>query len=66
MLPRTIYEFVSGGAENEVTLAENSAAFTRIRLRAKAFAKANSFKGLETTVLGHKVSSPIGFAPTGL
>ena len=32
-IPRAIFDFFDGGAEDEVTLRENRAAFERIRLR---------------------------------
>ena len=34
-LPRAIFDFFDGGAEDEVTLRENRAAFARVRLLPK-------------------------------
>lgn len=63
-LPKDIYEFYAGGADDEVTLKENEYQFSNIKLKANALADATSFKGTSTSILGHKVSSPLGIAPT--
>ena len=66
VLPKQVWEFLSSGADGQITTRENKAAFQRIKLKAKAFAPANQFKGLQSTILGRPVSSPICVAPTSM
>jgi (S)-mandelate dehydrogenase len=63
-LPRAVFDFIDGGAEEEVTLRENRAAFSRARLLRKVLvgvAKVDT----ETTILGKPAKLPIAIAPTG-
>lgn len=55
-------EYFRGGAGREQTLAENTAAFARWRLRQRILCGIES-TATETTVLGCNVSSPIVVAP---
>ena len=63
-LPRAVFEFIDGGAEDEITLRENRAAFERIRLVPRVL---NSVATPDmTTLLGAKVAkAPIVIAPMG-
>eukprot|EP01018_Ginkgo_biloba_P027660 Gb_37119 [translate_table: standard] len=65
VLPKMIYDFYAGGAEDEWTLKENIAAFQRIRLRPRILVDV-SHVDLSTTVLGFKISAPIMIAPTAM
>lgn len=58
------FDFVSGGAWDEVTLSDNRAAFTRYRLRPRVL---NGIDSVDTgtSILGTPVSMPVGFAPVG-
>ena len=63
-IPRAVFDFIDGGAEDESTLRENSAAFSRVRLQRKVLvgvAEVNT----ETTILGKPAKLPIAIAPTG-
>lgn len=42
---------------------ENESDFSLIKLKHRGMANLKFFKGTETTILGHKVSAPIGVAP---
>ena len=42
-LPRAIFDFFDGGAEDEVTLRENRAAFERVRLLPKVLVRAKAW-----------------------
>ena len=66
MLSPQAWGYYSSGADGERTMRETRSAFEAIKLKARAFAKANSFSGLQTTILGHAVSSPICIAPTAM
>src|SRR4051794_16557263 len=63
-LPRAIFDFFDGGAEDEVTLRENRAAFARVRLLPKVLvnvAKVDTAVDLFDT----KANLPLAIAPTG-
>src|SRR4051812_4233124 len=63
-LPRAIFDFFDGGAEDEVTLRENRAAFERVRLLPKVLVDVSSVApGID--VLGGPSSFPLAIAPTG-
>jgi 4-hydroxymandelate oxidase len=59
------YGFISGGAEDEVTLRANRSGFERWRLLPRALTGVDS-PVLATTVQGHEISMPVMIAPMGL
>jgi len=63
-LPRAIFDFFDGGAEDEVTLRENRAAFGRVRLLPRVLVDVSR---IQTTVdlLGKPAALPLAIAPTG-
>src|SRR5437868_6092358 len=63
-LPRAIFDFFDGGAEDETTLRDNRAAFERIRLLPKVLVDVSSID-LKTDLLGKTASMPLAIAPTG-
>ena len=63
-LPRSVFEFIDGGAEDEVTVRENRAAMQRLWLRPRALADVGTVS-LATTVLGHALSMPVMLGPCG-
>lgn len=58
-----VYDFVSGGAADELTIKWNREKYRDIRLRQKVLADL-SHLDCSTTVLGQKLSTPIILAPT--
>src|SRR4051812_48397997 len=58
-----VYDYYASGANDEITLRENRAAFDRIRLRPRVLVDV-SRRDLSTTVLGQSVSLPVLIAPT--
>ena len=63
-LPRAIFDFFDGGAEDEVTLRENRAAFERVRLLPKVLVNvAKVDVGAE--LFGVRATLPLAIAPTG-
>jgi 4-hydroxymandelate oxidase len=60
-----VWDYYSAGADDEVTLRENRAAFERIWLRPRALASVGSVN-LSATLLGTEVALPIGVAPTAI
>ena len=63
-LPRAIFDFFDGGAEDEVTLRENRAAFERVRLLPKVLV---NVKEVDTSIrlFGSPSRLPLAIAPTG-
>jgi isopentenyl diphosphate isomerase/L-lactate dehydrogenase-like FMN-dependent dehydrogenase len=57
------FGYFAGGADDEVTLRDNVAAFQRWRLRPRMLVDVSA-SSLETTVLGTPVSMPLLVAPT--
>jgi isopentenyl diphosphate isomerase/L-lactate dehydrogenase-like FMN-dependent dehydrogenase len=63
-LPKLIFDYVDGGAEDEVTLRENCAAFQEVTFRPRQ-AVATPQRDLRTKVLGTEISFPALLAPVG-
>jgi (S)-mandelate dehydrogenase len=63
-LPRAIFDFFDGGAEDESTLRENRAAFERVRLLPKVLVNVAAVD-MKTDLLGGKSALPLAIAPTG-
>jgi isopentenyl diphosphate isomerase/L-lactate dehydrogenase-like FMN-dependent dehydrogenase len=63
-LPKAVFDYVDGGAADEVTLRENCRAFQEVVLRPR-HAVAIERCDLSTRVLGHKISFPAILAPVG-
>src|SRR5438128_879993 len=63
-LPRAIFDFFDGGAEDEVTLRENCAAFERVRLLPKVLVNVAKVD-LSAEIFGAKSTLPLAIAPTG-
>ena len=64
-LPRAVFDFIDGGAEDEVTLRRNRQAFERIALVPRVLVDVREVD-LATTVLGQRMAAPLLLAPTGL
>ncbi len=63
-LPRAIFDFFDGGAEDEVTLRENRAAFERVRLLPKVLVNVAQVD-TRVTLFGREMALPVAIAPTG-
>ena len=63
-LPRSVFDYVDGGADEEIALRGNVAAFRKWRFRPSVLADVAS-ADLRTSVLGREAGAPLGFAPTG-
>jgi (S)-mandelate dehydrogenase len=64
-LPRFIFDFIDGGAEDEVTLRENRQAFENIRLRPRVL-NGRGKVDLRTSILGLPLGAPMAISPTGM
>ena len=63
-LPRAIFDFFDGGAEDEVTLRANRAAFERVRLLPKVLVNVAEVD-TRATILGEAAKLPLVIGPTG-
>jgi L-lactate dehydrogenase (cytochrome) len=63
-LPRTIFDFLEGGAEDEVALRRNRTALDAVELLPRVLRDVSRVE-LATSFLGVESSAPIGLAPTG-
>src|SRR5271169_2669493 len=63
-LPSAVFDYLDGGAEGEVTLRENCAAFEAVKFRPRN-AVVVPHCDLRTTVLGTELSFPAMLAPVG-
>jgi L-lactate dehydrogenase (cytochrome) len=64
-LPRPVFDYVDGAANDEVTYRRNRAGFEGVALRPRALVDVSSIE-LATTVLGREIALPIVAPPTGL
>ncbi len=63
-LPRALFDFYDGGAEDELSLRANRDAFARHALRPRVLVDVSQV-GLQTTLLGAPSTLPLAIAPTG-
>lgn len=63
-LPRVVFDYVDGGAEDEITLRENLRAFKQITFRPR-YAVDVASVDLKTRVIGHNLALPLILAPVG-
>lgn len=63
-LPRGVFDYIDGGAEDERTLRENTEAFGRISFRPRVL-RAVAGVDPSTTLLGRPLPLPLVLAPTG-
>jgi len=61
-LPSATFDYVAGGAGDELTITENRAAFERMRLVPRVM-RARTRVTTETTLLGQPVAAPVMVAP---
>src|SRR5260370_2842243 len=63
-LPEAIFDYLDGGAEDEITLRENCRVFCDYTFRPRQAVKFPEYD-LRTTVLGAEISFPAFLAPVG-
>jgi len=62
-LSKDVCDYIDGGALDEITLAENTAGWERLKLHYRVLAGVGP-RDLSTTMLGQPISMPIAVAPT--
>ena len=63
-LPRALFDFYDGGAEDETTLRDNTEAFARCKLRPRVLVDVAQVD-TSTQLLGAPAALPLAIAPTG-
>jgi len=63
-VPRTVFDYVDGAANDEVTYRRNRSGFEDVKLRPRALVDVSSID-MATTVLGREIALPIIAPPTG-
>ncbi|HZI05844.1 MAG TPA: alpha-hydroxy acid oxidase [Archangium sp.] len=64
-LPRFLFDFVEGGADDEVTVRANRQAFSHYTFRARTLVDVSA-RDLSTTLLGQRLALPVILGPVGL
>ncbi|HVR53722.1 MAG TPA: alpha-hydroxy acid oxidase [Pseudorhodoferax sp.] len=64
-LPRIAFDFIEGGADDELCLARNRAAFAQHRLLPRYLRDVRE-RTQSVTLFGRRYASPVGISPTGL
>lgn len=62
-LPEAVFDYYAGGSGEETTLADNTAAWARVRLRPRVLRDVSAVR-TATEVLGTPLASPVLVAPT--
>lgn len=63
-LPRAVFDFFDGGAEDEITLRDNAAAYQRLKLVPRVLTDVSAIN-TSTLILGQPAELPIAISPTG-
>lgn len=63
-LPRGVFDYIDGGAEDELTLESNIGAYRRVRFRPRVLRDVGEVD-ITTRLLGKPLSMPLVLAPTG-
>lgn len=63
-LPRGVFDYIDGGAEDEATMASNSEAYRRVTFRPRVLREMGKVD-ISTTLLGRPLPMPLVLAPTG-
>jgi len=64
-LPRAVYDFIEGGAGDELTVTRNRAAFERFLFEPRVLVDVSK-REQSTVVLGECVATPVILSPTGM
>lgn len=65
VLPRPVFDYIAGGAEDETTMRENRAAFARYTFRPRVLTDVSRLS-TETEILGTRLAAPFAVAPHAL
>ena len=63
-LPGGVFDYIDGAAEDELAIADNAAAWRRVRFQPRVLRDVSKID-LSTTILGRAVPAPLALSPTG-
>jgi isopentenyl diphosphate isomerase/L-lactate dehydrogenase-like FMN-dependent dehydrogenase len=63
-LPKAVFDYLDGGADDEVTLCDNVQAFSELRFRPRSAVEVGECD-MGTTVLGDRIDLPVILGPVG-
>lgn len=63
-LPRGVFDYIDGGAEDELTMAANSAAYRKLTFSPRVLRDVSDVD-ISTSLLGREIAYPLVLAPTG-
>ncbi|MGH8828593.1 MAG: alpha-hydroxy acid oxidase, partial [Jiangellaceae bacterium] len=63
-LPRGVFDYIDGGAEDEITMRANTAAYADVQFRPRTLRDISSID-TATTILGEPAALPLALSPTG-
>ena len=63
-LPAGVFDYIDGAAEDERTMVDNAAAFSRVRIEPRVLVDVAKVDA-STTLLGRRLPYPLALAPTG-
>jgi len=64
-LEKSVSEYLSRGAQNDITLKANVNAFKQLRIRPRYLVDVSK-RSLDITLFGDKILMPIGVSPSGI
>jgi L-lactate dehydrogenase (cytochrome) len=64
-LPKVVFDYLDGGAEDEITIRRNRSAFNNYQLRPRALVDVSSVS-IATSVMGTPIGMPLLLSPTGM
>src|SRR5918912_2253348 len=64
-LPRVAFDFIDGGAEDEITLRARRSAFQELALRPRWLQDVSPPRDQSVTLFGRRLETPVLLAPTG-
>nr|WP_233890209.1 alpha-hydroxy acid oxidase [Paraburkholderia flagellata] len=65
VLPRPLFGYIAGAAEDGMSIAANRAAFERLKFSTRVLVDVSQ-RSQQTTIFNHTYSSPFGIAPVGI
>ena len=63
-VPRGVFDYVNGGAEDGIAVHNNRDAYTQLKTKNRVLVDVSQ-RSTETTIFGKKIAMPFGIAPTG-
>lgn len=64
-LPRMVFDYIDGGAEDEVSYRRNRTQFDEVAFRHRVFVDVSEID-TSVEIFGHRYAAPFGLSPTGL